>query len=289
MVKKVKIDPPQIEAASAVVYGAGLLLLRGQAQVSCKLKKDGSLVTALDLKTQKSVETQLRRIFPGYRFVGEEDPRSWPMAFMPQCRIIVDPIDGTGPFARGLNYFGISLAVIDERHQPLVAIMHLPGLRKWCVASFEDQAPMRYQVACCGNSVRVSELEAMPTMRMDWRLEDSYTYVGSDAHRQLDLSAYPGKIRALGASVAHLVLLADRTLDPAAVILTRYKVWDAAAGLALAHANGLEIRNLATGARYRPEEMFAEVADAPPALIVGHPKVLRRLAHCVRVRGGKVQ
>jgi len=289
MVKKVKIDPLQIEAASAAVYRAGLLLLRGQAQVSWKLKKDGTLVTALDIETQKSVKTQLQRIFPGYRFIGEEDPRSWSMAFLPQCRIIVDPIDGTGPFARGFNYFGISLAVIDERHQPLAAIMHLPGLRKWCVASFEGQTPVRYQVAFQRDSVRVSKLETAPTLRMDWRLEDSYTYVGSDAHRQLDLSAYPGKIRALGATVTHLVLLADWTLDPAAVILTRYKVWDAAAGLALACANGLEIRNLATGAAYQPGEMFTEVAEVPPALMVGHPKVLRRLAHCVRVRGGKVQ
>jgi myo-inositol-1(or 4)-monophosphatase len=286
MVKKARIETFQIEAAIAAVYDAGILLLKGQAQVSWKLKKDGTFVTPLDFETQESIETQLRRIFPGYGFIGEEDPRSWPTAFLPQCRIIVDPIDGTGPFARGLNYFGISLAVIDERHQPRLAMMHLPGLGKWCVASFEDQVPIRYQVACHRNSARISKLERAPSMRMDWRIEDSYTYVASDAHQQLDLSAYPGKIRALGSTVAHLVLLADRTLDPAAVILTRYKVWDAAAGLALAHANGLEIRDLATGAAYRPEEMFADVEGIPPALLVGHPKVLRALTHCVRVRGG---
>jgi myo-inositol-1(or 4)-monophosphatase len=286
MVKKVKIETFQIEAAIGVVNRAGVLLLKGQAHVPWKLKEDGTFVTALDLETQKSIEAQLRRIFPGYGFIGEEDPRSWPTAFLPQCRIIVDPIDGTGPFARGLNYFGISLAVIDERHRPLLAITHLPGLRKWCVASFVDRTPTRYQVACRRNSARISKLARAPSMRMDWRIEDSYTYVPSDAHQQLDLSAYPGKIRALGSTVAHLVLLADRTLDPAAVILTRYKVWDAAAGLALAHANGLEIRDLATGTAYRPEEMFADVEGIPPALLVGHPKVLRALAHCVRVRGG---
>jgi fructose-1,6-bisphosphatase/inositol monophosphatase family enzyme len=268
------------------VHRAGTLLREGQAEVSWRLKEDGTFVTALDLETQESIKTQLRGIFPGYGFIGEEDPQTWPIAFLPQRRIILDPIDGTGAFARGLNYFGISLAVIDEQHQPLLAIMHLPGLRKWCVASFEDQAPTRYQVACDGNSVRLSKLETVPSMPTDWRVEDSYTYVGSDAHQQLDLRAYPGKIRALGATVAHLVLLADRTLDPAAVILTRYKPWDAAAGLALAYADGLEIRNLVTGATYRPEETFVGVKGAPPALLVGHPKVLRALAHCVRVRGG---
>jgi myo-inositol-1(or 4)-monophosphatase len=285
-VKNVKVERSQIEAAIAVVNSAGVLLLKGQAGVSWKLKTDGSFVTALDLETQESIKAQLREIFPGYEFIGEEDPQSWSMAFRPQCRIILDPIDGTGAFARGLNYFGISLAVIDERHQPLLAITHLPGLRKWCVASFEDQAPMRYEVACDGNLLRVSKLETVPSMRMDWRIEDSYTYVGSNAHQQLDLSAYPGKIRALGATVAHLALLADRTIDPIAVILTRYKVWDAAAALPLAYANGLEIRNLTTGAGYRTEELFAEVTANPPVLMVGDPKVLPALAHWVRVRGG---
>jgi myo-inositol-1(or 4)-monophosphatase len=284
--KNVKIETSQIEAVSAVVYRAGVLLLRGQAKVSWMLKKDGTFVTALDLRTQKLIEAKMRRIFPEYAFIGEEDPRSWARAFKPQCRIIVDPVDGTGPFARGLNYFGISLAVIDESHLPLLAIMHLPGLAKWCVASFEDQVAIRHRITRRGNSVRISKHEMSPPMRMDWRIEDSFTYLGSDAHQQLDLSAYPGKIRALGSTVAHLVLLADRTLDPAAVILTRYRIWDVAAGLALALANGLEVRNLTAGTDMQLGEIFAGVTQVPPALMVGHPKVLRALARYVRVHGG---
>jgi len=286
MLKKVKIETSQVEAACDVVHRAGVLLLKGQAKVSWELKKDGTFVTALDLRTQEFIKAKLRRIFPGYGFVGEEDPRSWPRAFKPERRIIVDPIDGTGPFARGLNYFGISLAVIDESHQPLLAIMHLPGLAKWCIASFEDQVAIRHQIARRGNSVRVSKLATAPPMRMDWRIEDSYTYVASDAHKQLDLCAYPGKIRDLGSTVAHLVLLADRTLDPAAVILTRYRIWDVAAGLAVACAEGLEIRNLTAGTGIQLREIFARVTQFPPALMVGHPKVLRALARYVRVRGG---
>jgi myo-inositol-1(or 4)-monophosphatase len=286
MLKKVKIETSQVEAACDVVHRAGVLLLKGQAKVSWELKKDGTFVTALDLRTQKFIKAKLRRIFPGFGFVGEEDPQSWPIAFKPERRIIVDPIDGTGAFARGLNYFGISLAVVDESHLPLLAIMHLPGLAKWCVASFEDQVAIRHRITRRGNSVRVSKLATAPPMRMDWRIEDSYTYVASDAHKQLDLCAYPGKIRDLGSTVAHLVLLADRTLDPAAVILTRYKVWDVAAGLALACAEGLEVRNLTAGTDMQLGEIFAGVTQTQPALMVGHPKVLRALAHHVRVRGG---
>jgi fructose-1,6-bisphosphatase/inositol monophosphatase family enzyme len=281
-----KIETRQIRAAVDAVYGAGTLLLRGQTEVSWKLKEDGTFVTELDLQTQQSLQAHLAHIFPEYVFIGEEDRQTWSLAALPQCRIILDPIDGTGPFARGLNYFAISLAVIDELHQPLLALVHLPGLGKWGVASFEDQVPTRYQVACSGSCLRVSESKPIPSIRMGWRVEDSYTYVGSNAHQQLDLSSYPGKIRALGATAAHLLLLLDLTLDPAAVILTRYRMWDAAAGAALAYANGLEIRNIATGTTCQPGEMFTEGTDIAPVLMVGHPKVLGDLAGFVRLRGG---
>jgi fructose-1,6-bisphosphatase/inositol monophosphatase family enzyme len=282
-VNRMKITNRQIEGAIAAMCHAGRILLEGQPHVPWKLKQDGTFVTGLDLQIEKLLESELRRIFPGCEFVGEENAQSWPRAFIPQSRIVLDPIDGTGPFARGLNYFGISLAVVDEQHQPRLAIIHLPGLRRWEVASFEGRQPARYQVAAEGDSPRVSKVETAPSVRVDWRLEDSYTYIGSDAHQRLDMTAFAGKTRALGASAAHLVLLTDGTLDPAAVILTRYKVWDVAAGLALANAAGLEIRNLANGATISPEEMFAE---APPVLMVGHQEVLRVLANRVRVRGG---
>jgi fructose-1,6-bisphosphatase/inositol monophosphatase family enzyme len=297
-----KIETFQIENAICEVYCAGLRLLDGQPEVTRELKEDATVVTALDLEIQKYIETQLGPIFPGYVFIGEEEretekekeKKKEKEESRPKGWVIVDPIDGTAPFASGLNYFGISLAVFDEGRQPLLAIMHLPGLRKWYVASFEDQPPVRYQVACSG-LVRVSKLEAIPPREMHWRMEDSYIYVGSDAHRRLDLAAYPVKIRALGATVAHLLLLTDSTLDPrlgpvldpGAVILTRYKLWDVAAGLALAYANGLEIRNLVTGAAYQLKEMFAQPTKTPPALIVGHPEVLRDLDDCVRVRGDR--
>ena len=277
-----KITNRQIEDAIAAMSQAGRLLLERQAHVPWGLKEDGSFVTDLDLQSENFLEDRLQTVFPDCQFVGEEAPQSWSMAFSPQSRIVLDPIDGTGAFVRGLNYFAISLAVIDERHHPVLAVIYLPGLRRWCAASFEGRRPTRYQIEGECDSLRVSEIEVAPAMRANWRLEDSYTYVGSDAHQRLDMSTYAGKTRALGASAAHLVLLTDGTMDPAAVILTRYKVWDVAAGLALADAAGLEIRNLTTGTAYRPDEMFTKV---PPVLIVGHPEVLHVLADRVHVRG----
>jgi len=280
----VKVSIQQIEDAAAAMHLAGRALLEEQPHVSWKLKEDGTFVTGLDLRTQEFLEVRLRQIFPASGFVGEETPRTWPELSDPVTRIILDPIDGTAPFARGLNCFGISLAVIDEQHYPLLAIVHLPGLGKCYAASFEGRKPTQYQVTSDGDSVRVVGSE-QPQIRVDWRIEDSYIYLGSDAHRRLDLSRCKAKIRALGSTAAHLALLTEGTLDPAAVILTRYRVWDVAAGLALASSAGLEIRNLTAGTPYKPEAIFVAAGDVPPVLLAGHPDVLRSLGDQISLRG----
>src|SRR5271157_4151263 len=59
MLKKVKIETSQVQATCDVVYQAGVLLLKGQANVSWKLKKDGTFVTALDLRTQRFIKAKL--------------------------------------------------------------------------------------------------------------------------------------------------------------------------------------------------------------------------------------
>ena len=92
-------------------------------------------------------------------------------------------------------------------------------------------------------------------------------------------------MRALGATAAHLALLMDNTTDPAAVVLSRYKIWDIAAGLALARAAGLDIRNLTSGATFHFEELFGE-STLWPVLLVGPSEVLNALADSVRVREG---
>lgn len=280
-----KVTPRQVEQTVAAIHRAGCLLLESQPQILWNLKEDGTFVTSLDLRVEDLIGASLGSIFPDCRFIGEEHPESWSRRAESHARVILDPIDGTAPFARGLNYFGISLAVLDDLSRPLLAIIHMPGLKKWYVASFEDQVPTRYRVTFQGDDPEISVVESTISIASDWNLEHAYVYVSSDFHRQLDMSGYPGKIRALGATAAHLALLTDHTIDPAAVILTRYKVWDIAAGLALATAAHLEIRNLTSGAVFRFEELF-ELTEMRSALLVGRPDVLNAVAPGLKILGG---
>jgi myo-inositol-1(or 4)-monophosphatase len=278
-----RLTPQQIEDTIVALYHAGDLLLKAQLQIAWKLKADGTFVTKLDFQVQDFLASQLAEILPGCAFIGEEDPTTWPLAADRRLRVILDPIDGTAAYVRGLNYFAISLAIVADSGQPLLAVIYVPALRKWCAASFDGDKPIRYAISVADGRPGIAILDEDGRGTDAVELRHSYIYVGSDAHRKLDMSRCQGKIRALGASAAHLALLMDNTPDPVAVIMSRYKIWDVAAGLALASAAGLDTIDLGTGNPYRFDEQFRETQGSRPVLLVSRPEVSRLIATSARV------
>lgn len=258
------------------VNEAGRRLCRAQSGVAWGLKPDGSFVTALDRRIEDWLRVRLLARFPDAAFIGEEgapDTRGT----AGRSRIILDPIDGTAAFARGLNFFAISLAVFDAQGAPLLAVLHLPAMGRWYVARGRTLYTVRMSR---GRAALAPAPRSRPRALRDVR--PSYVYLGSDPHLALDLTRWPGKVRALGATAAHLGLLLDGTIDPVAAIVTRYKIWDVAAGLVLAEAGGLDVRDLRRpGATLRVSALLDET-DLPP-LLVGRPEVVRRLFRAVRL------
>ena len=221
---------------------------------------------------------RLEARFPGYEFVGEEGAPVARQAGRP--RIVLDPIDGTAAYARGLNFYAISLALLDGDSRPVMALLHLPGMGRWMAATFDAGGGRCHDVAGGPGELDLRPAAARaPAPVGDWR--SAYLWLGSDPHRQLDLSRWEGKVRALGATAAHLGLLLDETIDPVAVVVTRYKLWDVAAGLALAEAAGLEIRDLRQDAA-TTLAVVARSGDLPP-LLVAPPHVMAHLRERVRV------
>ena len=87
-------------------------------------KGDGSPVTAADLAAEARVRERLAATHPGDGIIGEEDDdvegstgRRW----------VVDPIDGTKAFTKGVPLYATLIALIDD-HGPAVGVIHLPAL-----------------------------------------------------------------------------------------------------------------------------------------------------------------
>ncbi len=96
--------------ACAVAREAGALQKRrflDRENMIYKFKGPQDYITVTDGEVEKLVRGLLLGAFPGDTFLGEEDggqvsDRTW----------VVDPIDGTSNFARGIPYFCVSIAFV---------------------------------------------------------------------------------------------------------------------------------------------------------------------------------
>jgi len=97
------------------------------ADLEVESKQDGSPVCVADRAAEEIIRETLRESFPGIPILGEEEghlgAKKTPM------RWIVDPLDGTISYLRGIPLFGTVIALEDqETGQALVGVIHLPAL-----------------------------------------------------------------------------------------------------------------------------------------------------------------
>lgn len=92
--------------------------------LTSRTKADGSPVTEADRAAEEFLRHELARRYPDDAVIGEEfgnvegsSGRSW----------VIDPIDGTRSFVRGVPLFTTLLALIDEVG-PAVGVAHVPPL-----------------------------------------------------------------------------------------------------------------------------------------------------------------
>lgn len=117
-------------------------------------KADGSLVSAADLAAEKAVLAVLEEHDPTVGVLAEETGRRPGTA---NRTWVVDPLDGTANFVRGLPDYAVAVALVaDDR--PVVSVVLLPESDTcfWAVAgkgAFRDGTPLRPAVRPTGRPV----------------------------------------------------------------------------------------------------------------------------------------
>ena len=114
--------------ASDLALRGGRMALEYFHRAHVSAKSDGSLVTDADLAIQERLAAEIARAFPDDAILGEEAGLSTgPRHAI--YRWILDPVDGTNNFARGLPGFSVSIGVL--RHgQPFAGAVYDP-ITRW--------------------------------------------------------------------------------------------------------------------------------------------------------------
>src|SRR5690606_2901435 len=114
------------------------------ADLTVDRKADGTPVTAADRAAERLVREMVDERFPDDGVLGEEEPET---AGQSGRRWIVDPIDGTKAFTRGVPLYSTLLALYDV-HGPAVGVIGLPAVGQVVYAGrglgcFADDRPAR--------------------------------------------------------------------------------------------------------------------------------------------------
>lgn len=86
-------------------------------------KPDKTPVTKADIEAEKAIRKIILNKFPDHGFIGEELENTNPKA---KYQWVVDPIDGTKSFVRGIKDWGTLLAVLEDG-KPIIGIYNSPA------------------------------------------------------------------------------------------------------------------------------------------------------------------
>jgi myo-inositol-1(or 4)-monophosphatase len=223
-----------------------------RAQVSWK--PDGSMLTDADLAIQAVLAEEIARRFPGDIVIGEEG-RAAGNGGGALHTWLIDPVDGTNNFGRGLPGFAVSIGVL-RNCQPFAGAVYDP-IARWlftaCIGrgAWLNDRPLRTRPAPLTRaslvSIRTPMEEGTPPFVEAW------------------LRRY--RLRRFGSTALHLCYVALGALD--LVHDDRASLWDVAgAAPVLLEAGGL-LSTPAGGAPF--PATAAHLAGEPLAFVAGNP------------------
>lgn len=131
----VNLDLPSARIAAEEAASAAESVIREfqqQGNWSVTLKQDASPVTEVDLASERCIKEILTTALPSAAFFGEETGKASGDGSS-ECRWLVDPIDGTKSFIRGMRYFSTQIA-LEVKNELVVGVSNAQAYGERLVA-----------------------------------------------------------------------------------------------------------------------------------------------------------
>ena len=156
-----------LQAAAEAARLAGTTALRWYGKnPERKTKADGTPVSVADLEAERAAREWIEKKFPDDGIAGEELPDVRPSA---KRRWIIDPIDGTFTFLRGVPFWG-SIVAVTEGDDVIAGAVYCPVLGEEICAA--PGSGCWFNGSRCGVST-VSDLDKATLLTTDARFVHS--------------------------------------------------------------------------------------------------------------------
>lgn len=215
-----------VDTAEAVTAQVGAQLLKDFGSATAEEKDDGSLVTQSDKWADGELRRQLQLAFPDHGVLSEEGSHIFPESDW--CWII-DPIDGTTNFTRGVPLWGVSLGLL-YRGTPVFGHVYIPPLGQRFHGYWLAESGLEGPGGAFLNGEPMHTSTAAPAGSQFFSLCARSTAVLQ--------KPFPCKIRMLGVATYNLLTVAAG-ISLGAVEATP-KIWDIAAVWVITQAAGAD-------------------------------------------------
>ena len=219
---------------------SGKILLRHFNKKSiAKEKSNKSLVSKADLEANEIIIKIIKKNFPRHSILSEEtgfeDKKS-------DYKWVIDPLDGTHNFLRGIELFGISIA-LEYKNKVVLGVIHFP------IFGFTAIAEKGKGAFLDGKRLSVSNRGKLDHSLMIFELpyasrKEQIGFLEKFIHKTIDL-------RNFGSAVWELLLVACGKCD--GIIILSTHEWDIAAGFLIVEEAGGCITDL-HGEKWNPQE-----------------------------------
>ena len=178
---------PRLGLSVDLARRAGRMAVDQFERAPVSWKTDGTMVTTTDLEIQAMLKEQILSVFPDDDVLGEEEPNA--VLADAKCCWILDPIDGTANFGRGIPGFAISIGLL-EAGQPKAGAVYDPladqlfaGLTGWGAwlngrRLRLDSAELSSRSMC---AIRTPFTKRVPAFVQEWLCRYRLRRIGSTA------------------------------------------------------------------------------------------------------------
>lgn len=223
-----------IDLAINVAKTAGDFLLERFGKIGrIREKKEGqkmTLVTDVDIEAERKMARLIHRECPHHDILGEEGTAERKKS---DYRWLIDPLDGTHNYIRGIPLFGVSVA-LEYKDEVVLGVINLPYFNQVFRAEKGKGALLN------GEKIFVSKRNLEETIAVyDSTLRDDKGLKISFLER---LARRTFTIRSLGSAAIHQSLLARGSVD----LIVEYQEapWDFSAGALLVEESGGKITDM---------------------------------------------
>jgi len=224
----------RLDFSRTLARDAGRLAHSAFGQSATSMKGRHDVVTAMDAEVERYIRRAIAARYPGDTIIGEEEggagasERVW----------LIDPIDGTANYARGIPHYCVSIGYL-ERLVPTVGVLYDPS-HDWLYSAARGEGAWRN-----GERLAVSRCDELgaATVECGWSTRRSTADYIALVSRVMDAGC---AMRRVGSGALGLADVAAGRSE--AYCEMHINAWDVAAGVLLVREAGGHTNDFFAGA-----------------------------------------